>query len=181
MSPLALSIAAALLGPIAAVVITLWWQRNDRDYQRRLAIFQAMMRTRRHQLSPDWVGAFNLVPVEFANDRQVIESFNRLLDRYSDSGWRGTPQQVQNARENVDTAASELLHRMALSLRINLRGLDLRRAYAPEGWATDEDQNRALRTGFLQLVGGQRPLRVRVDTGEEQQEHPPAQEPQSPL
>jgi hypothetical protein len=103
------------------------------------------------------------VPVEFAGHRAVLESFNRLLDRYSDPGWRGPPEQVQRAIENVDMAASELLHRMATSLRIDLRGLDLRRAYSPQGWSTDEDQNRAMRQNALQLLNGDRVIRVKLE------------------
>jgi hypothetical protein len=174
----AVSVAATIIGPLAAVIITQWWQKADRDYQRRLSLFQTMMRTRRQQLSADWVGAVNLVPVEFSQHRDVIESVNRLLDRLSDPGWRGSQEQIQRAIENADTAASELLYRMAAALKINLRGLDLRRAYSPQGWATDEDQDRNARNGLMQLLQGQRAIHVRLDGETEQSpETPPTTEP----
>lgn len=156
-------VGATLTGPVVAVVITTAWQISDRRYQRKMEIFRAMMRYRRHHLSPEWVGSLNLVPVEFSKHKEVFESFNRLLDTYQDVGFLGTPEQVRRAGENAEVAASQLLLRMAATLKLNLHGLDLRRAYAPQGWATDEDANRSLRNFATMLVSGKAPLHVVLD------------------
>lgn len=153
-------VGATLTGPVVAVIVTTAWQIADRNYQRKIEIFRSMMRYRRHHLSPEWVGSLNLIPVEFSKHKEVFESFNRLLDTYQDVGFLGTPEQMRRAGENAEVAASQLLLRMAAALRLNMRGLDLRRAYAPQGWATDEDANRNLRSYAAMLMSGKAPLHV---------------------
>lgn len=37
-------VIATVVGPIAAVAITLWYQKSDRNYQRKIAVFSIMMR-----------------------------------------------------------------------------------------------------------------------------------------
>lgn len=155
------SVAATVIGPLAAVLITFELQRQDRNYQRRLGIFLMMMRSRRNWTNPDWVGSLNLVPVEFHKKPLVVEAFNKLLDRYTDPSWQGTREQQKRAIDNTEMSATELLQRMAKALKIDLHGLDLRsRAYAPTAWQTDEDANKYLRRSIIDLLNNKRSLNI---------------------
>lgn len=122
-----------------------------------------MMRTRRNWANPEWVGALNLVQVEFAGNSQVITAFERLLDAYSNPGWSGNLQQVERALENAGMAANELLQRMATAVGVQLRGADLRRAYAPQTWATDEQRARELADSVAAIMQGRAAIRVLVE------------------
>lgn len=153
---------ATVSGPLTAVLITIWLQRRAQKYDRRLDVFRAMMRSRRAMITPEWVGALNLVQVEFSDERDVMDAFTRLLDRYSDPAFQGTDAQRQTANDNIDVAAAELLQKMATVLGINLRGADLRRAYLPQGWNSDDQELRRLRFGVFQLLSGQRAIKVEV-------------------
>ncbi len=57
----------------------------DRAYQRRLAVFHALMTHRRHWLSGEWIGALNMTLVEFANYPPVMAAHETLLDKFADS------------------------------------------------------------------------------------------------
>lgn len=153
-------VIATFAGPLVAVLITVWLQNRDRDYQRRISIFREMMMYRRHHVSREWVGSLNLVPVEFFNETAVMDAFNRLLDVYSDPGWLGTDEQMRRCGENAEIAASQLLLRMATVLNINMRGLDLRRAYAPQGWASEQEETKNLRVAATNMMSGRWPMRV---------------------
>ena len=44
-----------------------------------MEIFRMLMRTRRTRLYPEHVGALNLVEIEFAHDRPVIDAWRELF------------------------------------------------------------------------------------------------------
>jgi hypothetical protein len=155
-------IFATFVGPIFAVAVGWALQARDRRFYRRHEIFRTMMRTRRNWLNPEWVGALNLVQVEFAGNTEVITACERLLDAYASPGWSGTLQQTERAAENAGMAANELLQRMAMAVGVRLRGADLRRAYAPQTWATDEQRVRELQDAVAAVMQGRAALRVIV-------------------
>jgi hypothetical protein len=73
-----LTVLAIVIGPIAAVAITRWLNDRRDQRNRRMDIFRTLMRTRRSPMSPDHVGALNLIEIEFSNDEQGGMRF-RLL------------------------------------------------------------------------------------------------------
>lgn len=156
-------IAAAALGPFIAVLTAFWLFYWERAYQRRLDIFRSLMRMRRQWLSQEWIGALNLVPVEFHRFPVVLDAYNKLLDRYADPAWKGSAPERQRAALDCDSSACELLQRMAAAMKIELRGPDLRtRLISPYGWKTDELQQRQSRDLALEILQGDRPLRIEL-------------------
>ena len=65
------TIAAVFLGPIAAVLITRLIDNYRLRSDRRIDVFRTLMRTRKMKLTPEHVGALNVVEIEFHGERKV--------------------------------------------------------------------------------------------------------------
>jgi hypothetical protein len=112
-----LIVLAIAMGPTIAVAAAIGYSIWDRVYQRRLAIFHAMMGARRHWLSQDWIGSLNLIPVEFSRFDPVIDAFETLMEKYADPAWKGQEEERRRAVLDTESAACELLMRSVSSWR----------------------------------------------------------------
>ena len=78
------TIIAILAGPVLAVLVTRFTDRHREIRGRQWDIFRNLMRYRRTPLNPEFVGALNLVEVEFASNPKVIQTWKRLLAQFED-------------------------------------------------------------------------------------------------
>ena len=153
-------VLAAFAGPIVAVCITLWYQGNYAARQARRDIYIALMRTRRYPISGDFVGAFNLVPVHFYGYKDVMERYRQLIGLFSDTAWHN-PETSPRVAEKIPSAIAHLLSAMSVAVKTPISQLDiLDGAYAPQGWADDEQAQRELRDAMRLLLSGEKPLPV---------------------
>jgi hypothetical protein len=117
------SIIAIIVGPIAAVCITLWWQQRKEKRDERMRLFVTLM-AHRKSFPPthDWVNALNLIDVVFADYRSVVARWHEyyaLLHQNTDFQGR-------------EHKYIEMLSEMAAVL--GLRGLqqtDIDKFYSP--------------------------------------------------
>jgi hypothetical protein len=156
-------VGATIIGPIAAVTITLWYQARSQRYQRRLNVFRALMQWRGNWLNPEWVSALNLVPVEFAGHSDILQSFGSLIDKFGDRGFAAQGEELSQAYNRAEVVFVELMQKIARALKIDLSGFDLRtRFYAPSGWLKEQQAVQALRADAASLLNGERSISVRV-------------------
>ncbi|PWE56236.1 hypothetical protein DEM27_12480 [Metarhizobium album] len=156
-------VAATFIGPIFAVVITLWYQERSSRMRSRQELFVAMMRTRRHPTNADFVGALNLLPVHFYADKSVMERYVELIAVFDDLAWF-TPQARPRLNEQADLRVAYLLSAMSKAVGRPVEQLQiLRGAYAPQGWQDEEQALKSLRAALSEIASGVRPLRVWVD------------------
>jgi hypothetical protein len=145
---------ATLLGPILAVIVTRWIDSNRAEKSRQLEIFRALMRTRRAPLLPDHVNALNLVEIEFHGVSAVLTAYNDLMQ------FVNTPAPADEqwpARHR--SYLTKLLSAMAKHLGYKIEQLAvLEGGYYPTGWGTADEQQLALRLGFIELLSGKRSL-----------------------
>ncbi|HKW16599.1 MAG TPA: DUF6680 family protein [Terriglobales bacterium] len=156
-----ITIAAIIVGPIAA----LWVQRKldeGRDTRKRkLWIFKTLMSNRATRLSPQYVQALNLIDVEFtaANPKEkgVRDAWKELNDLYSN--YKETP----NAADKATELNAVLLAAMGKSLGYDFDKVYLKKgAYYPEFLGNIEFEQHALRRALLELLGGKRRIPVGV-------------------
>jgi hypothetical protein len=157
------TILALLVGPVLAVIVTRYVDSIRAKHERRMTIFRALMATRRAQLSPEHVGALNLVEIEFHGETPVIEAWKNYFSNLSGPAIypTATPQDVDQfvrARSNLLT---KLLHAIATSLKFKMEQLDIdERGYAPTAWFNDENTVRQIRTLALEVLQHKRGLPV---------------------
>ena len=156
------AVAAAFIGPIAAVLVTRWVDHRRERYSRRLQVFRTLMQSRRVPTSPEFVGALNLVEVEFFDCPNVMASWKAMLDHFSnhepsnEEGWK-------RWLERADVLRADLLSNVAKELRIPVPQLEIfRGGYAPKAWTFIEDEQQTIRRLFADVARGTRALPVVV-------------------
>ena len=158
-----LTIAAIIIGPIAALLIQKYLENRRARIERKIAIFRSLMANRASRLSPAYVQALNGIETEFYGETKVIEAWHSLVDCLN------TPHDAINdpnyARfgERVTELLTALLLRLAESLGYHFDQVALRRnAYYPSGWDTIEVEGAKLRQAAITVFEGGKPLKVEV-------------------
>ncbi|MGH1367372.1 MAG: DUF6680 family protein [Maritimibacter sp.] len=157
--------AAIVIGPLAAVLITQFLSAKREEKQRQLFVFRSLMSSRRTPLSRERVQALNLVEVEFAGRKKVIERFKGLLEIYNDTArWKSEDVDVtKSVLTDVDDKTAKLLQEMGKSLGFKLDNLELLRGgYLPEAFNTLERQQDEIRRFLAGLSDGTKALPTAV-------------------
>ena len=180
-----LTILAIVLGPIVAVLITRWLDDRRERLARRMDVFRTLMRTRRNNMSPEHVGALNLVEIEFSADDDVMKNWRALLNHFGTvqvrrpdethpSDAKPDDPEVRQRNERFYTRLTterqsllaKLLHAMAKALRFPAEQLEIfEGGYTPQGWVDQETEQMLGRRFLLEVLRGDRAVPVVVYQG----------------
>lgn len=162
-------IIATFTGPVAAVLVTRWVDRLRDAEKRKIEIFRTMMRSRRMPLSADYVGALNLVAVEFHGQSKVMAALKDLLNHFEGGyGENKTIDELNAANEKSDALRTTLLSAMSKALGFKFEQMEIHRgAYAPRGWVAELDEQATARRGLSELLSGKRTLPITILTKED--------------
>lgn len=157
-----ITVAAIALGPLAAVYMTRWLDDRRFTSGRRMQIFKDLMRTRRNRISPDHVGALNLVEIEFHGVSKVISAWQTHMDHLGakvpkDAG----PEVWDDWNKTQDRNLTRLLHAIASELGFKIDSMAIfEGGYSPIGWSNMEEQQSALRLLLIDLLKGNRAMPI---------------------
>jgi hypothetical protein len=76
-----IDVAALIIGPVSAVVITLIWERVRRSRERRVQLLQTIMALSVTPANAWFTNAINTLPFEFAGNAEVLSARLRLLEK----------------------------------------------------------------------------------------------------
>ncbi|MHA6684788.1 DUF6680 family protein [Mesorhizobium sp. A556] len=155
-------ISAIVIGPVAAVAITLWYQARDRSYQSRFDVFRSLVMWRRHGTSPDFVNALNLIPVHFFKNTKVMSRRRALMDVFDDPQWLSQDLDTKaRLLDRMETVRAELIREIGRAVRVGIDDLEiLKGAYAPQGWRDEETLKNRAQIAALNLLEGKTALTV---------------------
>lgn len=140
-----LRIAPIVLGPVAAVIITLWYQarKEKRDAKRKL--FVTLMASRKQiAFGIDAVNALNLIDVVFADNRQVVNLWHEyyaLMCVKPEIDW-------ERAGHTYLQMLSAMSHDLGYK---HLQQVDIDKFYWPTGLAFKFEQNSRLQEEMLRV------------------------------
>jgi Family of unknown function (DUF6680) len=159
---------AVSVSPLLAVQATRWVDIARENRLRRVYIFRVLMATRAAGLSQNHVEALNLIPVEFdkasGKDKNVIEAWKVYLGHLNDGEF---PAEQWLTRKT--DLLVELLYEMSRRLKYDFDRDHIRRSvYSPSAHGELEDDNRAIRKCFRELLECKRPLPMFVTNLPEQ-------------
>jgi hypothetical protein len=152
------TIIALILGPVIAVIITLWSQKRSEKLNAKRQLFVTLMANRRAGPNREWVNALNLIDVIYAGETRIVQLWHQLYDVLN----------VQTINQQAFTHKYlDLLSAMATSLGYrSLTQTDIDKFYMPQALGDQaqlslEAQTELLRvlkaTPTLRQVGGAAP------------------------
>ena len=134
-----ITIAAIFLGPISAVLVTLWIDARRQDKGKRVEILRRLITTRRFPADPTFVSAINLIPVEFNRNRIVLDAYNEFIEA-TNARLDGTND--DSIIKRSQTKLTRLIYSISEDVGFKLRETDIETsAYASDGWILRDKLN----------------------------------------
>jgi hypothetical protein len=123
---------ATFLGPIGAVLVSLWREKGREKHNRRFYIFRTLMATRGVPAIREHVDALNLVEVDFHGVKSVQDAHRTYL-----AHLRMVPG-PKWGEARLDLLA-KLLRALSEEMDMPMGEIDIRNGgYAPDAWLTRE-------------------------------------------
>ena len=128
------------------------------------------MRYRRDSMNPNFVGALNLLEVEFSDDTKVTMAWKNLLAEFN----RIVPEKLSEEQtaalyKNRYEAQTRLLSAVATNLGLSIEQLDIHGGYSPKGWGDLEAEQAYIRQLVREIADGKRAVHVVVWDGNQKQ------------
>jgi hypothetical protein len=158
------TIIALIVGPVAAVCITLWYQRRTEKRAAKERLFLTLM-AHRKSFPPvfDWTNALNLIDVVYADSPRIVQHWHSLYDILMQ-----TPVNMQRYSHQY----IELLSEMAKSLGYrSIQQTDIDKFYAPQAYGDQATMNAEIQKELLRVLKAThsiptKPLRKRRHSAE---------------
>lgn len=150
---------ATFFGPIAAVQVQKFLDRRGERNRRQVEVFRALMANRLTSNSPQYVNALNAVPLEFHENKKVMDAWKDLL-LHLNSNAKAKPE-VWGQRRT--TLANTLLKIMGDFLHYGFREAEIHdHAYFPEWQLMIMNDQELVRKGLVDLMTGKASLPMTV-------------------
>ena len=124
------------------------------------------MRYRSDPINPHFVGALNLLEVEFADDKRVTGAWKKLLEELNEVWPEGLSEEQKAVRNKRSLdAQTRLLSAVAKNLGLSIEQLDIHGGYSQKGWFNLEAEQTYIRQLVREIPEGKRGLNVVVWEG----------------
>ena len=159
-----LTLVAIVLGPIIAIQLEKFLEKQREIKGRKLAIFKTLMATRGSKLSTAHVEALNRIDLEFSNNRKykkVIDSWKEYFDNLCQRA--DSTEQLTSWVNKNEELLTNMLYEMGKTLDYNFdKVLIKRNAYLPVGHERAEQEEQTLREGLIKIIKGEETLPISV-------------------
>jgi hypothetical protein len=151
---------ATFIGPIGAVLITIWRDRRSSKRERRMQIFRSLMATRKININIEHVKALNLIEIEFYKVISVETAWKEYIVFLN--SVRSPDQQGIFEKRQQDLLA-KLITQIGDHLGYRMGEIDVRDGgYAPEGWRFRDNLQTEMQLYVTALAKGNATLPVAV-------------------
>ena len=160
-----LTVGAALLSPLVALQVQKFIESWKEKRQRKLNVYMALMTTRHATLSFEHVRALNMIDLEFNGDSvseaKVRTAWKTYLDHLASAPKEDDKPANAVWNEGSKEKFTELLKVMGECVGYTFDAVHLQKGiYAPRGHVDDEFEQRAMRKLWLEVLLGNRPLKM---------------------
>lgn len=113
------NIAAVIVGPVAAVGITLWYQARSERRKKEYELFQTVWDTHHDASVPQYSQAIRLIPIVFNKSSRIREAWNRYMRNV---GQKPAPENAAVHEKEFLDAKNDLI--AAIATRVGIRVSD---------------------------------------------------------
>ena len=140
-----MNIIAVILGPIIAVIITLWYQSRKEKRMDKYRLFTTLMAHRKSNPPMiDLVRGLNLIDLVFSKHREIVDLWHQYFDLLCQ-----TPVNWQIAEAKY----LDLLAEMGKVLGYkDLKQTDISRFYTPVAYGSQAELNEKMQREFLRVL-----------------------------
>lgn len=132
----------ALISGLLATVLTIFWQKKEALYNRKMKIFETLMSYRYMIASEESVHALNSIDVIFYKDSDVRRAYSEFLDE---------AEKKPDMNPNIADKHLRLLEEIAKVLKLkDIRWDDIKHSYYPVGLSEKFQEENMLRKLQLQ-------------------------------
>lgn len=158
-----LTIVAIILGPIAAVQIEKWLNRNRANQERKASIFKTLMATRGTVLSYKHVEALNRIDLEFSDSKKYEKVINAWKEYFDNLSQKVDENNLTVWSTRNEELLSNLLYEMGQSLGFKFdKVLIKRNIYSPIAHGTIDQENQLIRKGIIEILYRDRTLSMEI-------------------
>jgi len=141
-----LTLIGIFLGPIFAVLISLWLEERRRSRDQKIIVLRMLLSTRHIPADPGFSVAINLVPVEFNRSKAVMTAYKEFIEAVQKPSHGTDTPQLQTSGAKT----TKLIYEISRELGFDIRESDIQYAgYAASGWIERDqitiDSQRAMR------------------------------------
>lgn len=148
-----ITIAAIVIGPVAAVCISLWFQRRASGKDAKARSFFMLMAHRKDPLHQDRILTLNTIDVVWGDHKSILQLWHEY--------YTILMQSPETSLEQWNHAHIRLLHEMALALGYkNIEQVDIDKFYSPKGVAQQVLTNYELQQEFIRVLKSTADLNV---------------------
>lgn len=142
MNDIIVIVVTALISGLLATIVTIWWQRKEAIYSRKMKIFETLMSYRYMISAEQSVHALNSIDVIFYKDKGVRRAYSEFLSE---------TEKKPEMRPNIDDKHLKLLEEIAKVLHLkDIHWDDIKHSYYPSGLSEKLQEETMLRKLQLQ-------------------------------
>jgi len=162
-----LTILAILAGPVAAVLVQLFFEKRRETRKRKLHILDILMANRARLLALETVQALNQIEIVFYDTPSVRNKWKELFSQFE--RIRGlTGADLEESARKRDDLLVELISLMATSMGYDLSHTLIKgQRYNPQAFVDEEKYQMETRKAFLPILKGERSLLVKLDESDD--------------
>lgn len=132
-----LTLLGVIVGPLSAVLVTLWSQARNAARDKQLHTFRMLIGTRHAVADPAYSVAINMIPVDFNKCPKIMAAWERYMDS---AYYKPSPENKERHYRDLTDKQTRLLFEISQHLSYRISESDLeKRVYASQSFV-DRDQ-----------------------------------------
>ena len=132
-----ITLVGILIGPIVAVLITLWVDGRRRTREQQTQVMRMLLNSRHLPSDPTYTVAINSIPVEFNSSKRVMAAWHTYIDSVR---YKASEENAAALYEDVRAKQTKLIYEMMRSLGYSLAETDIQNSAYAAGGFVDRDK-----------------------------------------